>query len=638
MSPAGFGFCGFRGLTIAPKHGLQVATPGEIHTIVIVASQSCNKMGSQRSHQNQGFNTETPKWFLPITFKLALLIALLIITNLTFFQGLPFGKLFKILGIIGSEPAATTTTTMQTPQGSGEFWALFNKLLPLIPIWAATFAGLAYAMLDRRLWLRLLTALVVAASIGFTTLYEDVAGAPLTFLDFVSMWNARHEAGRAVEQYQTAVTYGAIAGLATLVLVLWPSRPSHLTISRWWRRLWFMPAVPLVVLIGVYHQNNGFYAYPLPGQFNSAALSSLLAYQLSTQETQSRVPVAWTANASAKTNHIVVIVDESIRADYVDLTPGNRITPLLASRANQFINFGPAASGGVCSNYSNALIRFGASRKDISGTANSNATLFAYAKKAGYRTVYIDAQAYHVSIGHKMQNFMTVQEHSEIDGFYAISTKDLAKADFELADIIAKELQSDQPVFIYANKNGAHFPYDSTYPASEITFRPTQTEAGETLPARIASYSNAVRWSVDIWFDYLFKSVDFSKAVLIYTSDHAQRFEPGKITHCQTNDVDPITASVPLLVHAPEGALRDSFVAAAPLSKGRSSHFQIAPTVYTLMGYSAADISQAYDESLLTGTQRASEFTFGDVFGLFGNTVQMSPINLLQPQLEATIN
>jgi glucan phosphoethanolaminetransferase (alkaline phosphatase superfamily) len=594
-------------------------------------------MGNPNLHHRPNQFEASGRFLLPTTAKIVLLIALLVLTNLAFFQGLPFGKLFKVLGIVASEPATAGVGTTQSAHGGGEFKSLLEKLLPLIPVWFATFVGLAYAVLDRRLWLRLGVAALVVGSTAFTSIYETVAGAPLTFLDVVSLWNARHEAGRAIEQYQTAVMMGAIAATVTLVLILWPSRQTKLTLSQTWHRLWILPVLPLLVHSGVYYQNSGFYPYPLPAQFNSAALGTLLVYQLNTQETPPRLPVQWSPTHAAAAKQIIVMVDESISADYLDLRQGNSYTPRLANLSGKLMDFGPAASGGVCSNYSNALLRFGASRKDLSTTVNTNATLFAYAKKAGYRTVYIDAQAYHVAVGNKIQNFMSVQETSEIDGFYAISTPDLPKADYELTEIIAKELKSGQPVFIYANKNGAHFPYDSTYPPAEAKFHPTQSEAGDTLEARIASYRNAISWSVDKWMEDFFKKVDLTQAVMIYTGDHGQRFEPGRLTHCQTTDVDPATGSVPMLVYAPPGQLREKFHAAIHLSKGRATHFQIAPTVYQLLGYSEADISKGYDESLFTGSQRPSQFTSGDVFGLFGNQVNLNPINLTKSYLQAEV-
>ena len=159
-------------------------------------------------------------------------------------------------------------------------------------------------------------------------------------------------------------------------------------------------------------------------------------------------------------------------------TPGNPYTPRFAGLADKFVNFGPAASTGNCSSYSNVLLRYGVSRQDITGGVNKNPSLWEYAKRSGYRTVFIDAQAGNISNAGLMQNFMTMQEKSQIDGFYAIRDIPGAEADGKLADIITKELAGDKPVFIYANKNGAHFPYDHAYPAEAGIFHPTMGESG----------------------------------------------------------------------------------------------------------------------------------------------------------------
>jgi glucan phosphoethanolaminetransferase (alkaline phosphatase superfamily) len=580
-------------------------------------------------------NTSTPRvkssWALPTYAKFALLLLLLILTNLTFFQGMPLHKFLWLFGLESLAPASTEGGLPQQAQQAGHFQTLLGKLVPLIAVWSATFVGVLYAALDRRLWLRLVAAVLVACSSAFTMMYERIAGAPLNLLDLIAMWNARHEAGRALGQFQNPALIGAAVGIVTFVLILWPAKQNRLTQSAMWRKFWIVPILPMLVYGSLYYNNNGVYPFALPGQYNSATLTTLLAFEIATKDQPERKKVVWTAESSRSVKHILVIVDESIRADFIDFSPGNTTTPNIGKMSDQLINFGPAVSGGVCSNYSNALLRFGASRKDLAYSVNSNATLFAYARNAGYRTVYIDAQAYNNSRGHKIQNFMNLQEKAEIDGFYAISSTKVMEADYELSKIIASELKSDKPVFIYANKNGAHFPYDDSYPAEQAVHHPTQTEAGDTIASRLNSYRNSIDWTVDRWLANLFNIADLSQAVMIYTSDHAQRFEPGKITHCQTDAVDPQTAFVPLFVYAPEGNFADRFKTTAPKLKNRASHFQIAPTVYELMGYAAADIATAYDESLLIGTSRPTEFTSGDVFGLFGNPVAFSPIDLAKP-------
>jgi glucan phosphoethanolaminetransferase (alkaline phosphatase superfamily) len=579
---------------------------------------------------SRALNTKNP-WALPTSLKLALLLVLLVLTNLTIFQGMPLHKFLWLFGLEGFAPATPEGGLPQQAQQAGHFKTLLGKLIPLMAVWGATFVGVVYAAFDGRLWLRLFAALLVACSSAFTMMYERIAGAPLNLLDLIAMWNARHEAGRALGQFQVPALIGAAVGIVTFLLILWPAKQSRVTTSATWRKLWIIPVLPMLVYGGLYYKNNGVYPFALPGQYNAATLSTLLAFEVATKDQPDRKDVEWKAEQSSSVNHILMVVDESIRADFIDLRPGNTTTPNLGKLSGRFVDFGPAVSGGVCSNYSNALLRFGASRKDLTNSVNTNPTIFAYAKKAGYRTVYIDAQAYNNARGHKIQNFMNLQEKSEIDGFYAISDTKVTEADYELNKIVAAELKANPRVFIYANKNGAHFPYDDSYPADQAVHHPTQTEAGDTVANRLNSYRNAIDWTVDRWMANLFETSDLSQTVMIYTSDHAQRFEPGKITHCQTDDVDPQTALVPLFVYAPQTNLADRFNAAAAQSENRASHFQIAPTVYELMGFKAADIQQLYDESLLTGTARPAEFTSGDVFGLFGNPVTSNPIDLSKP-------
>jgi lipid A ethanolaminephosphotransferase len=272
---------------------------------------------------------------------------------------------------------------------------------------------------------------------------------------------------------------------------------------------------------------------------------------------------------------------------------------------------------------------------DVVASVNSNATLFDYAKKAGYRTVYIDAQARNITDGNLIQNYMTLKEKAAIDAFYPINDVDSSQADSRLADIIAKELKTPGSVFIYANKNGSHFPYDEAYPSSASRFHPTQSESDvDSVRARIDSYRNAVAWSVDQFMYSFFAKVDVSSSTIIYTGDHGQRFVPGQLTHCQIEDPDPRIAIVPLLVYTSDATLRARFGAGAARLQGKASHFQIAPTLYQLMGYAASDIAKSYDENLFDGTAREPAFTSGDIFGMFDNSVNIHQIDLTKSYLE----
>jgi glucan phosphoethanolaminetransferase (alkaline phosphatase superfamily) len=514
----------------------------------------------------------------------------------------------------------------------------FGTLLPFMAIWGFAIIAILVAAFHTKIWVRIFWGTLIAASTAATWGYYQVSGSQLNVLDMMSLWNERHEANRATEFYGHQMLLAAGMFALWLVLFAMPTPTFGVRLRKWISWASLVPVLPIAMIATVFWFKNGATYIPMPSQFNSLSLASLLAIKVTTRESQERQSVSWqplTPTGSSKPNNIIYLVDESLRGDYIDLTPGNVFTPKFAALADKFVNFGPAVSGGNCSNYSNALLRFGVSRKDIVASANTNATLFEYAKRAGFRTVFIDAQARNITDGNFLQNFMTMKEKSDIDAFYAIRDLPSYATDEELARIVAVELKSEKPVFIYANKNGAHFPYDDSYPASDSLNHPTMTESDrDTQAARVASYHNAISWSVDRFMAGLFAQADLSATTMIYTSDHGQRLQPAQLTHCQVENPDPRMGLVPLMVYTSDPAIRAKFEKGVALSRGKASHFQIAPTLYNLMGYAPADIAKSYDESLFDGTSRPPEMTTGDIFGVFSKHVNVTPVDLSKSYME----
>jgi lipid A ethanolaminephosphotransferase len=348
-----------------------------------------------------------------------------------------------------------------------------------------------------------------------------------------------------------------------------------------------------------------------------------------------RSAVTWQP-AARKVQHVVLLVDESVRADYIDWTPGNGNTPALASLKDRLVDFGPAASGGNCSHYSNAILRFGGARDDLIRTLTTSPTMWQYAKTAGYRTVFIDAQAGFIKSSGKLQNFMTPEEAKYIDDMNtADATTPAPELDDRLMDVLVQKLKSDQPTFIYAVKNGAHFPYDRAYPENERQLRPVMGEAlPEDTAARINSYRNVIRWSVDRIIKRLAEEADLKDTVVIYTSDHGQNLTHTRLSHCTVEDPDPREGLVPLFVMTGDPALRTEFAAAARDSKDHGSHFTIAPTLLQLFGYDAAAVRKQYGASLLEKNDAAPAFTSGDVFGMFSKKVRWHPLDVGKSYLE----
>ncbi|WP_202325975.1 sulfatase-like hydrolase/transferase [Mesorhizobium sp. 113-3-9] len=512
----------------------------------------------------------------------------------------------------------------------------FTTLAPFLAIWGLAMVALLFASFQPRLVTRLLWAVPLALSSAAAWVYFQVSHADLSVFDILSLWASRNSIGEAAGFYDRLI-WPAVAIMAFGVTsISIPPAVTGARLSIWVRRMAWLPLLPILIIAAVVYAKDGGGSSGLPKQFAPLALSAMAAERIVTQGAPERRAVTWNATAQARPRNIVMMIDESVRADFVDLSPGNSYTPNIAALADRFVDFGPAVSGGDCSVYSNAILRLTASRRDLAHSVNTNPTIWQYAKKAGYRTVYIDAQSTAkaaVLLG--STNFMTVREKRDIDKTYFMDDVRMDRADFRLIDILRGELAGSQPVFIYANKNGAHFPYDWSYPASEAVYGPTVASAGkDTAMTRLASYRNAVRWSVDLFMKKLFESADLSNTAMIYTSDHGQALNVGKSTHCTIYDPDPRVGLVPLMAYAADPALRARFAVGAAANRDKASHFQIVPTVLELMGYSPADIASEYDESLFAATSRSPQFTSGDIFGLFSDSVHWNSIDLSLNYLE----
>jgi lipid A ethanolaminephosphotransferase len=523
-------------------------------------------------------------------------------------------------------------------------------LIGFVGVWGLSLVAVLTVAFQSHRWLRFGWALVIAftSAVGFA--YHRASGSDFGVLDALSLWNAKHEATRAAEFYATDLYWLAAVAVVGFIVLAMPPAPRAAVAKRWLTRAAWLPIVPVAVIAAIIMVKEGGGSEALPSQFGPLSVGVVLGSKMASHPLPHRraVSLAWngpfklqaatpeTSAAATPIRRIVLMIDESVRGDYIDWAPGNPYTPQLAGLKDKIIDFGPAASGGNCSHYSNAILRFGAKQDGVGRGLLSNPTLWQYAKKAGFRTVYIDGQAGFNHNPGKLQNFMTAAEARDIDGFYALDEAIPPPAlDDKVLDIVLKEMQPDKPVLIYANKNGAHFPYDQGYPKEKSLFHPTMTEAAEDTSAnRIRSYRNVVRWSVDRIMGSLIEQATRDDTVIIYTSDHGQAFNPKHFTHCSVEDPDPREGLVPLFVVTGNAALRARLAAAAEASRGHGSHFAIAPTVLDLLGYKQDAVAMAYGASLLDKSTRQPEFTSGDIFGLFTEKPRWHPIDLSRDYLE----
>ena len=509
-----------------------------------------------------------------------------------------------------------------------------ETLIPYVAIWSIAVLALLVAAFQPDRWLRWTWATLIALSTAVGWGYAQASQSELTAFDILSLWNARHEAGRAGEEY-AHVVWLALALFAFAFAVFAVNPVSWGPRARFWlRRFAWLPAIPVLAIGGIVYLKGGGGSQAMPQQFAPLALTAVTGIRIVLNPPQPRAQVSWMPNSGKRQEKILVLVDESIRADYGGATPEHVLTPNMVASASQLIDYGRAISGGNCSHYSNAILRFMVDRDDIIHSANTSPTVWDYARKAGYRTVFIDAQAGSIRTVSALQNFMTLEEKAKIDNFHALQNVEAFEADDRLMAIVAEELAKPGPVFIYANKNGAHFPYDEAYDAKAATLHPTVTEAGETFAARANSYMNAIRWSVDRLWPQLMQTVMRNNAAMVYTSDHGQVVEPVGLTHCHVTEPETRTALVPLMLHLPNGNLQKEYAAAAPVLKDRASHFMLPATLLDFMGYARADTMKTYNMSLLDAGQLPLAFTSGDIFGLMSNNVSINAADPMTVAIE----
>ena len=242
-----------------------------------------------------------------------------------------------------------------------------------------------------------------------------------------------------------------------------------------------------------------------------------------------------------------------------------------------------------------------------------------YAKAAGLRTVYIDAQR----TGGALHNAMTEEERALIDTFVQFDEVPVVDRDMAAADRLVQELAETEPALILVNKVGAHFPVHDKFPDEYMTYRPVLprgdwTEVSDTGSREgfdgsegswalyRNSYRNALAWNVGAFFERLLERADLSAAVLIYTADHGQDLRSGGgsglTTHCSPSP-SGVEGAVPLLTlsadprwQVPEAAL------------GEGSHYRIVPTLLQLMGYEAGAVEARYGPSLISTVDEPDTF------------------------------
>jgi len=489
------------------------------------------------------------------------------------------------------------------------------NLLIFLVLYAVTAASLFLVAAIRNTPLRLGFAALFCAGSIFIQAYEWGTRQPFTYSAFLTMIDSRGDIADAVYQYGDVLWLAVPIGLLLFVAIALPSRsvrwPQWLNIAG--------PVGSVALLSALLFVRGGEGATALPAPFAPTAFTALYAGTSLTSAARAKEAVDIPRADIQIKRDIVLIVDESVSAQYLDINHADGVASGLASPPPgvAVANYGYAAAIHNCSVGANATLRYGGTRGNYKQMWAGGVSIWDYAKRAGMRTVYYDAQR----TDGALQNLMTNEEKARIDQFVQLGEVPIVERDVTIAARLADHINNGQPEFIYVNKVGAHFPVHDRYPDSAILYRPflprghhaDQDDTGErdgfagfdgkaqSWRRYRNSYRNTLLWNVSEFFDRLLGKADFDNATLIYTSDHGQdlheRGDPGIGTHCGTRP-EQEEGLVPLVVIEGKGAKSHDWQGSLETNRNRASNYNIFPALLRLMGYTPGAVRKHYGTAL----------------------------------------
>jgi len=478
-------------------------------------------------------------------------------------------------------------------------------------IWLMSLAALVCIAFSRPFKWRALWAIPIATSAFLGDLAHAITGHHLAFYDVVLYASERARWGDALTLYSSwflSALADSIPGLVGICLA--PRRALTSRHAAW------MPLLPLASIACLIYVEAGRGTRALPEQFGPLAMLVVAGTQHPLELAAPRESVDSPPEHSPRAHDVFLVIDESVRADFVDLNGAHDVTPFLASHSSEVANFGYAVSGSNCSLFANLILRFGGTRSSLAETLRSGPSIWAWAHAAGFDTVYVDAQ---LSDG-RLQNGMTVGERREIDELVQLGDHPIPQRDVRAAKFLRSLAFDGRRSFAIVNKWGSHFPFARNHPLQDAHFKPAMGP-GEALGVErvrlLNSYRNSVRWTTDGFFRILLET-DLGDSIVIYTSDHGQNLlDRGIVTHCSSRDPHPLEGVVPILVVGGPAELREAFAQAARQNLDRASHLEIFPTLLELFGFDATR-RMRYGPSLLDARTPGAlpAFSYGPVIGL----------------------
>ncbi len=524
-------------------------------------------------------------------------------------NGLLYVKFFLLFLFIGATINVDFIANRFSSMHDSAYWPA--GVFVIIGIWIICIAALMITAFLPNYYLRIILTALILASTASDSIYQSISEREIDYDTFQILWENRNFAGDAFDFYKGEMNFVIIIifiGATGLLIPYKIARDEKKMKLFSFIILNSFAIIPYIVLF-ISIQAQGCFSGGLPFQYKTTSLLCIILVDNALYgeiERTVSIPLKKSRFGPEKPN-ILLIIDESVRGDFVDINRNLGVTPHLYAQKGRLANFGYASSGGNCSLTSNQIIRVGANSdfEKFNDSLRNNPYIWQYAKKAGYRTVMIDSQTQKG----KMNNRLGKIEVSMLDEFKYVEGASAQDRDIDAGRFI-KTLLNDKnkqrPYFIMFIKKGIHFPYEERYPKESAIFFPDRKtgEALDNIEKLTNSYKNALLWVTDSAFaDFFDNGTFFLDSIIIYTSDHGQSLldKGAKISHCSQKNVSPYEGLVPLFIITDNQKWKNIFNDATTKNKNKASHFNIIPTILDIFGYAVPERMKIHGMSLLDG-------------------------------------
>ncbi len=490
--------------------------------------------------------------------------------------------------------------------------------LSFFAIWTLCFISAYSSSFVRSLSLRLFMAIAFFVStLAFITYYK-VSGTFLMYDTLYVLLENAGFAGSAIHEYLPEMIIPFFVSLLSFAILL---PPPQLPPVLQFKKINKPGAIgiillPFFILFALCIARGGYGLTQTPAQYSIPSLFAVIECEkvYFGENQRMEIPDSVLTKSGKPLPNVVLIVDESMRGDYLDLNNSSlHLLPALDNYKEHYINMGLASSGGNISAESNQILRYGANPDNFMETFKKNPYIWEYAHKAGYTTVLLEGQATEGTLNDRL----TKKECRGIDTFIYIKGENSYEKDQQIAILIDSLLSlkdNKKPFFIYAIKSGMHFPYDILVPQNERIYK-TSAHGFEVISREdmIKSFCNAIHYVNNRFFEALNKNLNVSKSIIFYTSDHGQNLLDNgrRITHGSKEDVVCYEGLVPLLVATDIPEYRGLFTTAAQVNKNKASHFNIFPTILSIWGFDHKYIEKYHGKTLFEEIKTPRRFLAG---------------------------